>query len=157
MDFLNSFLDSYFQNVSDWSLDGGDYYIATGPINSLMVSIGISSGLIAAMGAFMVVMKSSAGRLGDISARRIIVFSALVLNSFILHFVYNVSIMASSMFYNVDDYAKESIARECGTWYIASNIIPLLLFVGLAFVLKKLGDQRLFTVLRSKNKILGII
>ena len=47
MDFLNNFLDGHFQNVSDWSLDGGDFYIATEPINSLLLTIGAVSGIVA--------------------------------------------------------------------------------------------------------------
>ena len=157
MDFLNNFLDGHFQNVSDWSLDGGDFYIATEPINSLLLTIGAVSGIVAILFAWIIPMKANAGKFGDISRRRLWLVAILAINSWMVHFVYIVSILASSIFYNVDDYAKESIASECGMFYLFGNLLPIVLFIGLAFLLKKWpGDHRLFSVLRSNNKILGI-
>lgn len=156
MDFLNNYLDGYFQNVSDWSLDGGDFYIATEPIKFMMLTIALCIGFVSILSVYLVPLKANAGKLGDIALRRILLFALLAVNSYILYFVYQVSILASAVFYNVDDYAKETIADQCSTWYLVGNILPLVLFIGVAFLVKK-WDHRLFSVLKSNNKILGLV
>lgn len=158
MNELNNYLDRLFQNVSDWSLDGGDYYLATIEIIKLLCTVSFVLSLIGIIWIGLIRFRENRkGWFNDIVQRRLVALLIIVINSVWLWFVYFFTIMLSSFFYSVDDYARETLHSKLFGWYIGMNLLPLVLLLICAFAFRRVFKKyQWHSVFVSNNKILGL-